>query len=44
MTFHLLSWFTNTGRGNYFVSNCALLTEDGPELLTQAPMGPIVVP
>lgn len=43
MTFHLLSWFTNTGRGEYFVSNCALLTDDGPELLTTAPMGLIVI-
>lgn len=43
MTFHLLSWFTETGRGDYFVSNCALLGADGPELLTTAPMGPTVI-
>jgi Xaa-Pro dipeptidase len=42
MTFHLLSWFTNTGRGDFFVSNCALLGPDGPELLTTAPMGPTI--
>lgn len=43
MCFHLLSWFTETGRGDFFVSNCALLGPGGPELLTQAPMGPTVV-
>ena len=43
MTFHLLSWFTETGRGDYFVSNTALLGANGPELLTKAPMGPTVV-
>lgn len=42
MTFHLLSWFTETGRGDYFVSNTALLGANGPELLTKAPMGPTV--
>lgn len=34
MVFHLHSWFTNTGRGDYFVSNTALLTEQGCEILT----------
>ncbi|MBS1270634.1 MAG: Ectoine hydrolase [Gammaproteobacteria bacterium] len=34
MVFHLHSWFTNTGRGDYFVSNTALLTEEGCEILT----------
>jgi len=34
MAFHLHSWFTNTGRGDYFVSNTALLTEQGCEILT----------
>ncbi len=43
MTFHLLSWFTETGRGDFFVSNCALLGSEGPELLTTAPMGPTVI-
>ncbi|MFZ0487132.1 MAG: hypothetical protein WAL83_09045, partial [Arenicellales bacterium] len=34
MVFHLHSWFTNTGLGDYFVSNTALLTEEGCEILT----------
>ena len=34
MVFHLHSWFTNTGRGDYFVSNTALLTGHGCEILT----------
>lgn len=34
MVFHLHSWFTNTGRGDYFVSNTALLTDQGCEILT----------
>lgn len=34
MTFHLLSWLMGTGRGDYFVSNPALLTEVGCEVLT----------
>jgi len=34
MAFHLHSWFTNTGRGDYFISNTALLTEHGCEILT----------
>jgi len=34
MTFHLHSWFTNTGRGDYFISNTALLTNEGCEVLT----------
>lgn len=43
MSFHLLSWFTGTGRGDFFVSNTALLGPGGAELLTTAPMGPTVV-
>jgi Xaa-Pro dipeptidase len=42
MAFHLLSWFTETGRGDYFVSNTVLMGPEGPELLTTAPMGPTV--
>ncbi|MGB1390561.1 MAG: M24 family metallopeptidase [Paracoccaceae bacterium] len=42
MTFHAMSWFTETGRGDFFVSNCVLLCPDGAEVLTTAPMGPIV--
>lgn len=34
MVFHLHSWFTETGRGDYFVSNTALLTDRGCEVLT----------
>lgn len=43
MTFHAMSWFTETGRGDYFVSNTVLLGDDGAEVLTKAPMGPLVV-
>lgn len=34
MAFHLHSWFTETGRGDYFISNTALLTDQGCEILT----------
>ncbi|MFT5220049.1 MAG: Xaa-Pro dipeptidase [Planctomycetota bacterium] len=34
MAFHLHSWFTETGRGDYFISNTALLTDSGCEILT----------
>jgi Xaa-Pro dipeptidase len=34
MVFHLHSWFTETGRGDYFVSNTAMLTDRGCEILT----------
>lgn len=38
MTFHLLSWLMGTGRpGDYFISNTALLTEQGCEVLTTTP-------
>ncbi len=40
MTFHLMSWFTETGRGNYFVSNTVLLGNQGVEVLTTTPHGP----
>jgi Xaa-Pro dipeptidase len=36
MVFHLLSWLMGTGRGDYFVSNTALLTDAGCEVLTEA--------
>ena len=42
MTFHAMSWFTNTGAGEFFISNTVLLGPNGPELLTEAPMEPIV--
>ncbi|MGH6902803.1 MAG: M24 family metallopeptidase [Geminicoccaceae bacterium] len=35
MVFHLLSWLMGTGRGDYFFSNTALLTEEGCEILTK---------
>ena len=44
MTFHLMSWFTETGRGNYFVSNTVLLGENGAEVLNDTPFGPHVRP
>lgn len=38
MVFHLMSWLMGTGRpGNYFVSNAAMLTEKGCEVLTTVP-------
>ncbi|WP_087000933.1 M24 family metallopeptidase [Rhizobium sullae] len=42
MSFHILSWLMGTGQGDDFVSNTVLLTEDGPEVLTRTPLGPIV--
>ncbi|MGF1609645.1 MAG: M24 family metallopeptidase [Kiloniellales bacterium] len=42
MSFHILSWLMNTGRGDYFVSNSVLLTESGPEMLTKTPQTPII--
>jgi Xaa-Pro dipeptidase len=42
MSFHILSWLMDTGRGDYFVSNSVLLTESGPELLTKTPQTPII--
>jgi Xaa-Pro dipeptidase len=45
MVFHLLSWLmgTGTGRGDYFFSNTAVLTEQGCEILTRTPRGSQVV-
>jgi Xaa-Pro dipeptidase len=34
MSVHLLSWLMGTGRGDAFVSDTVLLTDDGPEILT----------
>ena len=42
MSFHILSWLMGTGRGDDFVSNAVLLTDDGAEVLTRTPTGPIV--
>ena len=43
MTFHLLSWLMGTGQGDYFISNTALLTERGCEVLTKTPQGVQIV-
>lgn len=43
MSFHILSWLMGSGRGDDFLSNTVLLTESGPEVLTQLGSGPIVV-
>ena len=37
MVFHLLSWLMGTGRGDYFFSNAAVLTDEGCEILTKTP-------
>jgi Xaa-Pro dipeptidase len=37
MTFHLLSWLMGSGRGDYFVSDTAALTETGCQVLTTVP-------
>ena len=42
MTFHLMSWFTETGRGNYFISNTVLLGPSGAEVLNKCSYGPHV--
>jgi len=43
MSFHILSWLMDSGQGDDFLSNTVLLTEAGPEVLTQLRNGPIVV-
>jgi Xaa-Pro dipeptidase len=43
MAFHLHSWFTNTDCVDYFISNTAILTEQGCEILTtQSPQTLVV--
>jgi Xaa-Pro dipeptidase len=37
MVFHLLSWLMGTGRGDYFLSNTAVLTDQGCQILTATP-------
>lgn len=37
MAFHLLSWLMGSARGDYFVSNTAILTENGCEVLSTVP-------
>jgi Xaa-Pro dipeptidase len=36
MSFHILSWLMNTGRGDHFLSNTVLVTNLGTEVLTKA--------
>lgn len=43
MSFHILSWLMESGKGDDFLSNTVLLTEGGPEVLTRLKSGPIVV-
>ncbi|HTV70159.1 MAG TPA: Xaa-Pro peptidase family protein [Rhizobiaceae bacterium] len=42
MSFHILSWLMGTGQGDDFISNAVLLGDDGAEVLTKTPTGPIV--
>lgn len=35
MVFHLMSWLIGSGRGDYFISNTAALTDAGCEVLTR---------
>lgn len=42
MSFHVLSWLMGTGRGDDFISNTVLLTDNGAEVLTRTPTGPII--
>ncbi len=37
MVMHLLSWLVGSGRGDYFVSNTAIVTDSGCEVLTALP-------
>ena len=39
MSFHVLSWLMDTGRGDFFISDTVLLGESGPEVLTRTPAG-----
>ena len=37
MVFHMMSALYHTGKGDYFISNCAVVTENGYEVLTKTP-------
>jgi len=37
MVFHLMSWLMHSGHGDYFVSNAAIVTETGCDVLTKIP-------
>jgi len=43
MVFHLLSWMLGTGLGDYFVSNTALITAEGCEVLTRSSNALVVI-
>ncbi len=42
MADRFLSWLMGAGKGDDFISNTVLLTENGPEVLTRTPVGPII--
>jgi Xaa-Pro dipeptidase len=42
MSFHILSWLMGTGRGDHFLSNTVLISDNCTEVLTRTPNGPIV--
>jgi Xaa-Pro dipeptidase len=35
MSFHVLSWLMDTGRGSHFLSNTVLVSAMGPDILTR---------
>lgn len=37
MVFHLMSWLLRTGQGDYFISDTAVVTDKGCEVLTKVP-------
>jgi len=41
MSWHMLSWLMGAGRGDYFISNTALVGPDGAEVLTKTPINVI---
>ena len=43
MVFHLMSWLMHSGSGDYFVSNAAIVTETGCDVLTKIPQNLRVV-
>lgn len=43
MSFHILSWLMGSGKGDDFLSNTVLLTENGLEVLTKLRSGPVAV-
>lgn len=43
MVFHLMSWLMGAGEGDYFVSDTAVVTEDGCEVITAVPQQLFIV-